>query len=562
MTLEEVFAERQYAERFLTSVYFNLPEELGFHQWYHRNPFVGASDDMEITWSGAFGNTMNTGAWNPNNIDNNIWNFNWEGLRKANIFLEQIPNTPMDEAAKQRWIGEATFLRAFFHFLLARTHGAIPIVDRAYTQDEDFGIIKQRPIDEVAQFIAAECDVAASLLPDRITKDQLGRPCKSSALALKSRVLLYWASPLWNGNPDYKSFVNVDGENLYSGTADPARWTVAANAAEEAITTAEAAGYKLYQENADPVANYHDIFMKNYNSEVLFARNMGAYKESEGASTPNGMGGYGGYCPTQELVDAYEMENGETPIVGYEAGGKPIINERSGYVETGYATQDHPKGWYLTDTRNMYARREPRFYASIHFSGAYWRTRRIEFWNSGRDGRGGNAVDHSVTGYLVRKFSDEDVNIPQNIYTNKTWIYFRLGELYLNHAEALNEAEGPTGMVYSRVNAIRNRAGLPNLPTGLSQDQMREKIRHERRIELAMETHRYFDTRRWKIAAETDGGDFYRMSIDKGNSLTDDAFYVRTFMKKRVFDKQKHYLWPIPQGELNKTPSLVQNPGW
>lgn len=562
MTLEDVFAERQYAERFLNSVYFNLPEELGFHQWYHRNPFVGASDDLEVTWSGSFSNTMNTGAWNPLNIDQNIWNFNWEAIRKANIFLEQIPQTPMDDVARNVWIGEATFLRAFYHFLLARTHGAIPIADRVYAQDEDFTNVVQRPIDEVAAFIASQCDIAASLLPDRVTNDQLGRPTKSSALALKSRVLLYLASPLWNGNPDYVAFENSVGEKMYPSVIDPTRWAVAAQAANQAIELAEAAGFKLYQENPDPVENYHEIFVRNYNSEILFARNLGQNSEVEGASTPNGMGGWGGYCPTQELVDAYQMENGLSPILGYHSDGRPLINEASGYTEIGYVSEEHDQGWYLPNTQNMYVGREPRFYASIHFSGAHWRTRRIEFWNSGRDGRGSNAADYPVTGYLARKFSDENVNMTERVFVNKSWIYFRLAELYLNHAEALNEAEGSTPTVYTRINAIRNRAGLPDLPEGLSKEDMRERIRHERRIELAMETHRYFDTRRWKIAEITDSGDFYRMSIDRGTSLTDDSFYQRSFMKRRVFDKNKHYLWPIPQSELNKTPSLVQNPGW
>ncbi len=567
LTLDQVFAQRQYAERFLTSAYFTLHEEISFNDWWGRNPFVGASDEMEITWTYPFAHVMTSGAWSPQNIEENIWRFDWEGMRKVNIFLERIDQTPMSEAEKNIWKGEAYFLRAFFHFFQVRIHGPIPIMDRAATLDDDFAAIKRRPYKEVVDFIVADCDRAASLLlPSYISgatedRTQLGRPTKSSALALKARMLLYAASPLWNGNPEYTDFTDQDGLKLFA-EYDPQGWQKAADAARDVITAAEAAGYGLYTStNNDPMRNYQELFYVRHNKEVLFARNMGNWDHQERCTSPNGMGGWSGYCPTQELVDAYEMADGSTPILGYEANGHPIINPESGYRETGYAEEAHPKGYHLDQIRNMYVGREPRFYAAINYSGAFWRERRIEFWNSGLDGRSRSAVDHSVTGYLMKKFSEESVRIPQNIFTQKTWIYFRLGEQYLNYAEALNEAQGPVADVYKYVNAIRNRSGLPELPEGLTQDEMREKIRHERRIELAFETHRYFDTRRWLIAEETDNKDFYRMTVDKGTHLQDDEFYERSILKRRVFEK-KHYLWPIPQSEINKTPTIIQNPGW
>ena len=162
----------------------------------------------------------------------------------------------------------------------------------------------------------------------------------------------------------------------------------------------------------------------------------------------------------------------------------------------------------------------------------------------------------------MKKFSDPNVSIPQNRWVLKEWIYFRLGEQYLNYAEALNESQGAVADVYKYVNAIRARAGLPALPAGLSKDQMREKIWHERRIELAFETHRYFDTHRWKIAEFTDNRDIHGMTYTSGTSLQDNSFYVRRVIERRVFESPKHYLWPVPQVERNKVPGLVQNPGW
>lgn len=567
LTLDQVFEQRQYAERFLTSAYFTLHEEISFNDWWGRNPFVGASDEMEITWTYPFAHVMTSGAWSPQNIEENIWRFDWEGMRKVNIFLENIDKTPMADSERDRWKGEAYFLRAFFHFYQVRLHGPIPIMDRASTLDDDFTQIKRRPYTEVVDFIIADCDRAAAMLPPSYisgpTEDrtQLGRPTKASALALKARMLLYAASPLWNGNPDLTGFVDQDGLQLFAD-ADAQRWQVAADAAKAVIDEAEAAGYGLYRAaDNDPMRSYQELFYMRHNKEVLFARNMGNWDHQERATSPNGMGGWSGYCPTQELVDAYQMADGSTPIIGYGANGQPILNHESGYRETGYATDAHSLGYHPDGIHNMYVGREPRFYAAINYSGAIWRGRRIEFWNSGLDGRTRSAVDHSVTGYLMKKFSEESVRIPQNIFTQKTWIYFRLGEQYLNYAESLNEAQGPVSDVYFYVNAIRDRAGLPPLEEGLSQAEMRERIRHERRIELAFETHRYFDTRRWLIAEETDNKDFYRMTVDRGTHLQDDSFYERSFLKRRVFEK-KHYLWPVPQSEINKTPTIIQNPGW
>lgn len=175
----------------------------------------------------------------------------------------------------------------------------------------------------------------------------------------------------------------------------------------------------------------------------------------------------------------------------------------------------------------------------------------------------GGAELYTVTGYLLKKFMEEgEVNIIQRRFTLKTWIYFRLGEQYLNYAEALNEAQGPVADVYKYTNPIRERSRIPNLPPGgLSKDEMRERIRHERQIELSFETHRYFDTRRWKIAEQTNNAKLYGMNISIGDSLQDDRFYQRTYIKSRVFNKTKDYLFPITQNEINKTPGLVQNPG-
>src|SRR5690606_17079120 len=192
-----------------------------------------------------------------------------------------------------------------------------------------------------------------------------------AALALKARILLYMASPLWNGNPDYIGFADKEGTLLFPQSYDPERWATAAAAAKECIDLLEDHDYGLYYApSGDPVDNYQRLFLEVYNKEIIFARNMGTFAQIEQVSAPNGMGGWSGNAPTQEIVDAYEMSNGETPILGYNDDLTPIINPESGYQETGYTDMAHPRGYYPDNVRNMYVDREPRFYASINYNEA------------------------------------------------------------------------------------------------------------------------------------------------------------------------------------------------
>jgi len=564
---ETVFEERRYAEQFLSSVYFNIPEMLEYSRWFTRNPYTGGSDEVEITWTGAYSHLINSGAWNPSdhygsNEEPDMWGFQFEGIRKANLFLDHIDKTPMNEEEKRKWIGEATFLRAFFHFNIFQLHGPIPIIDKTINLNDDFLAIRRAPVNEVVDFIVKECDKAAADLDWTVPADRYGRITKVAALALKARVLLYAASPLFNGDPAYSNFTDHDGNRLFPD-ADPNLWTKAAEAAKECIEGAEANGYGLYYSaDKDPMRSYQDLFLVRNNQEVLFARNLGTQSHFERCANPTGYGGYSIYCPTQELIDAYEMRNGEAPITGYHSDGAPIINPESGYQEDGFTNEAHPEGYWPTNISNMYIDRDPRFYASINFSGAEWKGRRIEFWYSGVDGRQRAGSDYCISGYLMKKMVSPTANIPEGRFGLNTWIHYRLGEQYLNYAEALNESEGPVADVYKYVNAIRNRSGMPNLPAGLDQDEMRERIRHERRIELAFEAHRFFDVRRWKIAEDILGSTIHGMDIQSGSSLQDPEFYNRVKIEDRVFNAPKHYLWPIRISEIEKNPNLVQNLGW
>ena len=570
LNLDLLFQERNYAEAFLSNTYSYVPSEItmAWHSWmgreYNLNPFVGAADEMEMSWTSPYNQFMNSGAWSPSDAGTPtpaFWWWYYEGIRKTNLFLENIDKTPMSASDKDIWIGEAYFLRAFYHFMLFRVYGPIPVIDRSIKGGDNYKDIVRDPVEKVVQFIVDDCERAYSLLNIKVSSDKYGRATSAAALALKARTLLYAASPLYNGNEDYADFKNANGNNLIPVTYNKQKWTIAADAAKDCIDQAEAAGYKLYySEDKDPVHSYTNLFLARFNSEVLFARNCGESNFFEQLCTSSGQGGWSGLNPTQNLVDAYEMQsNGERPILGYD-GVTPKINSNSGYEEKGFTSEAHPKGYYPAGTRKMYVNRDPRFYASINFNGQNWRGRRLEFFSTGLDK--GSGPDYPSTGYLMRKYSDENVDIPQGKWTLRTWIFFRLGELYLNYAEALNEAEGPVDNVYKYVNDIRKRAGMPELPENLTQIEMRERIRHERQIELAFETHRYFDCHRWKIAEKTDNGPIYGLSHDLGTYLQDEDFYTRSLIETRVFEAPKHYLWPIQQYEIDRVPWLVQNPEW
>ena len=584
VSLEDVFNNEVYAERYLLKAYDYLPCENNYNDndYWALSAWSGASDEMNVTWTYPMCKEMNRGSWNPKMLEGSssqgqsyaMWWRYFEGIRQCNVFLANIDkSTVVDDATKELWKGEAYFMRAMLNFFLVRSHGPIPILDHVVNVDDDLTHFPRNTFDECVNFIVGDCQRAMDRLPIMYvtssgqTADQkYGRATKMAALALKERMLLYAASPLFNGNPDYADYKNEDGTLLF-GPEDQSKWQKAAEAARECINAIEANPtlYGLYYSSdpTDGYKNYMELFLPSnkWNKEYIFARNWGTgYSNNihqEMCMAPNGMGGWSGLCPTQELVDEYEMADGSTPIT-HDAHGNVVINRESGYSETGFTAEegDHwPAG-----TFNMYVNREPRFYATINFCGQQWRGRKLEFWQGGKDGINVSKVDYTSTGYLLRKTADENVDpVKGTGGTVESAIFFRVGGVYLDYAEALNEAQGPVADVYKYVNAIRSRAGLPNLKEGLSKDQMRERIRHERRIELAFEAgNRYFDCHRWKIAMQTDNGYMHGMNITGDYN----KFFTRSNVgEPRVFTL-KHYLFPIPQNEIDNNIGLVQSPYW
>jgi hypothetical protein len=401
---------------------------------------------------------------------------------------------------------EMRFIRAYTYANLIWRYGGVPIVTNLFELGGDYSVTRSS-YDDCVTYICSELDDVIADLPAKEPANQLGRASGDAAKALKSRVLLYAASPLNNSNKDLT------------------KWQKAADAAGALLS----AGYLL---NDD----YQHIFMQD-NSEIIFGRyftqaNSHYMHQWNGR---NGSDGWGGNCPTQNLVDDYEM------------------------VTTGKLPADPTSGY---DPANPYMNRDPRFYASILYDGAMWMGRETETFNGGLDSPQSSiqAWNSSLTGYFLKKFIADDIPpsgstlMPKNPY-----IFFRYGEILLNYAEAKFElGDEPTARTY--VNMIRSRKGVNMPPITATGDALRQAIYHERRIELAFEGHRFFDVRRWKIATVTENRNLSAIKITKlGNGL---KTYETVNLLSRNF-ADKHYLLPIPYAEITRSKgTLTQNPGY
>lgn len=537
ITIKDVFKDEKLTEAFLNTAYKSIPQY--FFSYGYYSMLTGSTDETQY-YEGV-NKQWTIGALTPaTNPLNPFYANYWTGIRNANIFLDNIDAANVSNPVnRSRMKAEAKVLRAFYYLELIKQYGPMPIIDKDFDVAFDYTALKRPSFQENADFIVKDCNeaIANADLPIRITQEgERPRFSKAVAYAIKSQVLLYNASPLWNPNGD----VN--------------KWEAAALAGQTALTTLTAG--KQYE----LAANYEEYFLSQADlantprdKETIYETGM---PDRIHLVTMNNIPSKPGIdregaCPTQELVDSYDMKaTGEPAITGYADQDhlQPIINAASGYNEN-----------------DPYTGRDPRFYATIWYNGASYdningKIHTVQTFIGGTDqlvrvGVRGN----TITGYYLRKFIDPKLQAQQN--SNATWKKYRLGEIYLNFAEAKNEAAGPVNEVYEAINEIRKRAGMPNIPPGLNKDQMRERIRRERRVELAIEEHRFWDVRRWKILDKTDRVTT-GMEITKGNNNT--FTYKRGLYDSRNAWQSKFLIFPIPVTETSiiKDFNLNQNPGW
>jgi starch-binding outer membrane protein, SusD/RagB family len=529
---ESVFADSARTMDALVGMYSDIGI-FAAHNRYSNHGLTACSDETEggtlsagqefIKWS--------SGGISPVNSKDDVWTPCYTNIRRVNIFLRNISKSPLSPALKSRVTGEAKFLRAWYYFQMVKHFsGVILIGDTVYgTQDPIPG--KRNTYEECVNYISAECDAAAALLPNEHVSQDYGRITKGACLALKSRMLLYAASPLFNGgglttDPNLKAVTGYPDANND-------RWLKAAQAAQAVI---DLGVYQLNEDNVTaPGFGFYKVFTVRKNSEYILARMQAPNKELEAFYDPNSRSGNANSFPYQELVDAFETKD-----------GKLITDPGSGY-----------------NPNNPYVNRDPRLSYTVLFNGGMRLDRNtskpapVLTYTGAPDGG-------SRTGYYVLKMLDAaSINVTGFPNTQRCFPLIRYAEILLNRAEALNEYQGPTATVYNLVEQVRKRAGLVpfQLPAGLTPDQMRQRIQNERRVELAYEEHRFWDVRRWKIAEQTDNRMLNGMKITRQSNGT--YTYQAVPVRQHVF-RPAMYLFPIPQAEIAKSAdgSLLQNPQW
>lgn len=537
VTIEYVFDKDDslgtYANKFLNSIYSKLP---GGYNRVGGDLLDAASDDAVSGLAGTSAvSQLATGAYTSYaGIDGESpWNSCYAAIRAASLFVSNIDVSPVKEklpngaSVRYAWKAEARFIRALFYFELLKRYGGVPLMgDKVRTLGDDVQVPRSSFADCV-NYIVNECDaIKDSLRPNPIAAPELNshRATRGAALALKARVLLYAASPLFNGQ-------NIDAGNPLTGygSYDKARWKLAADAARELID----------EKTFTLTPNFKDIFITQNNSEVIFFRQGDNTTEIESTNGPVGFAAVarGRTNPTQELVDAFPANT-----------GVPITDPASGY-----------------NSNDPYTGRDPRLAMSILYNGARWLNTELQTFEGGQS-RPGGAEPGTKTSYYMRKFMGNFENATQYSNTSHDWIILRYTEVLLNFAEAENEFSGPTTEVYQVLKELRARAGIEagdngmyGLRENMTPDEMREVVHNERRIELAFEEHRFWDIRRWKIAQQVYGSPLHGMSIIKDGPAFN---YNPVEVFKPVFIAPKMYLYPIPYDEVVKNDNMLQNPGW
>ena len=513
-------------KQYLTYAYTLLPE--GLNRFSREALLASATDDAEFAIESADIQQFNNGSWNALNNPDDVWNRYYSGISKCCTLLENTDHVNLDisrlDPDKQveyanslkdirMWRAEARFLRAYFHFELLKRYGPIPIVTSTLSINGNYENTPRPTLKEVVDFIAKECDIAADTLeltPWRNVNDAFGRATKGAALALKSRLLLYAASPL---------YVDFGDTNEANKPTDVALWKSAADAAKTVIDLNQ---YEL-------ASSYADLFKNDFqNKEYIFVRRYAANSDFEKSNFPVSFGGKGGTNPSQNLVNDYEMLDG-----------------------TPFDWNDPAKA------AQPFENRDARLGATILMNMAPFKGKKVATYPEGADASPN--PNATKTGYYLRKFLNEDVNIQTGGSSGGHVVpLFRLAEIYLNYVEALNECDPTNPDIALYLNKVRNRASLPNV-SALSQEQMRTVIQHERRVELAFEEHRSWDVRRWKIASSTLGAPLMGVQIER--KPLGGYTYMPVKVEQRVF-QPKMYWYPIPQSEVLKLKQWKQNNGW
>jgi len=549
ITMDEVFTDRNRTRGYLSACYDNRPG-----LYLHSGAFTDDAEDSENKSAyTAYDYWYNTGLSVSNfssfNLDGNIWTPCYTGIRKCNIFIANIEDAPIfaTQQEKAGWKAQAHTLRAFYYLNLIKRYGSVPIILEAFDKDYNYVNEKKSPVGEVVRQILTDCDIALRTpSSDDFSWDVKDRQwnimTKATAWAIKSQAVTYAVSPLFNDGI-------ISMEEALDITKD-------------ALSNCLQNGYELWTE-ADGVNGYNAYaayFLYNpddnraKDKETIYGGSRVTAWSLAGLPIIDGVS-KAGPCPTQDLVDAYEMNNGEAPIIGYSDANRlePVINPLSNY-----------------DENDPYKNRDPRFYATIFYNGSKRGTTDIFTYEGGNCGISETNIKNTPTGYYLRKYAHDNSTRTSN--SDGYIRMIRLPELFYNFAEIAYQVKGPdekinigNGLLMSAcdaVSAVRTRVGMPPFPAAMSKEQFEKKYRNERRIEYAMDQERYFDLRRWKIMKE-------KTTFVTGMRIVKDGenyVYHRFRFDSRTSSEDKYLLYPINLEEVNKMLKITgvnwQNPGW
>ena len=542
---EYIFNNFDRTQKYLTHMYSRLPVDYNSVGGAMRS---AACDEAEYVKQSSSIQDFNNGQWASTNALDNKWAHYYQGIRSANFFLQEIEgrtyedyqynNTYEDDMARFHYYPyEARFLRAFFYFELAKRYGDIPLVTTVNDDVEEMNNIEKTPFHDIITFIVDECDAVKDSLPVSWSGkvfQETGRVTQGAVYALKSRVLLYAASPLHNPDKDIE------------------KWKAAAIAANEFFNN-ENLNYSFAEEYYNSSNMAKGVFNNIYSSELIFECRQGKSNGFEKSNFPKGFDGANGNstCPSQNLVDAYRTSD----------GFNVILNENGNWTAPGSSVFDPEK---------PYQNRDPRLLQTVMVNGDSLNDIRVETFVGGA--HGAPNPDVSPTAYYLKKYVRQDLKIAGSDAGGKdhAWVIFRLTEMYLNLAEAMNEAYGPNeippGFSVNATLALnvvitRPAVGMPGI-FGLSKGKLRSEIIHERRVELAFEDHRFWDIRRWRLLDSDNpdkiSEDLYGIEItNTGGTLS----YSEKLVDDRIWD-DKMYLYPFPYMETVINSNLGQNTGW
>lgn len=556
VTEDTVFATRGDFEKYLYGTYsWGMVAYFPYHNLassLNPNPTMCVTapmcDEAEMATSWHASHVWNSGSVNSSSIvsqEDRRWNLRWQVLRRCNILLDRIPDTDYTEAEKKGFMGEVYFIRALNNFELFKRYGGMPMIPERLQLTDDWDI-PRASVEDYVEYMVGDCDKAAENLKGiNYSANETGRVTRTAALALKAKVLMYAASPLFNSATPYMDYEHP--ELICYGNYDKERWKRAADAYKQAIDECTAQGLKILN-RGEPEEDYRRVFEEYDNEEIILA------EKSQGSQAhwampwalliPAGLNmsawADNGICVTHNHIAKYEKMDG-TPM------------------------QWNAPGVRGDDIMEKYAQLDPRFRQTVAYNGSPWN---VDFPDMKLySGASGNSPSPSSnkTGALMHKIIPRSLVGNKNNYVTPNSIMFRMAELYLSYAECLNEyLDSPSAEVYNAVHPVRARAGMPDFPAGLDKNEMRRRIHNERDVELCFEEHRMWDIRRWKIA-EQEGvmsGKIYKEVLYhvSGTGLNQKCDYEIQLLENRTF-KTQMYLHPILKSECNKG-VIFQNPGW